>query len=43
MQGPHRKYEEHSYEDVEKSFGDIDPEQQDSPYFPSEEFKPLHY
>ena len=43
MQKNQRKYDEHFYEEVEKNFGDIDPDQKDRPYFPSEEFKPLHY
>ena len=43
MQKPQRKYDEHFYEEVEKNCANIDPDQQDRPYFPSEEFKPLHY
>ena len=43
MQRPHSKYEENSYEELEKSFGHIDPDKQDCPFFPSEEFKPPHY
>ena len=43
MQRPHREYEKNSYEELEKSFGHIDPDKQYCTFSPSEENKPPHY
>ncbi len=43
MSKPEGNFDDDSYDEVEESFRDQDPDEEDRAYFPVEESKPPHY
>jgi len=43
MKRSERFFDEDSFEEAEEILRDIDPDEEDRPYFPPEESKPPHY